>query len=558
VVRDGADGKSVHGDLSSAVRTQVTGERLARILELVAVVDPVEQPHVLEKIDVRSVEDAVAASGGGVWRSVRRHPAATLAALGTMTRLSSRPRVVAVISAPTFVRNFVETGALDALRERHDLAVIAPRAIAASCPDLERHPCFAGWFDTDAAIERRHHFLFNVLMWRHRALTGAFRFRARRVLGAEYLFLARASAGHGRRTWAVRKLVRQLAQLRVLAMVGLGSRLLATQFTRAYIKRRLPVNDALRSALRPLEPDVLLFPSSAYDPIGNDVSRIGAEVGVPSVFLIDNWDNLSSKTLFWTKPDHVGVWGPQSREHAEQIQRFAPDRVHELGTPRFDSYRAARGSTPAAPIPGRYLLFLGCALPFDELTALRALDEAIDRHPDRHRGLRVVYRPHPARQQRLVPDAFHEDDFRHVVLDPQMRAYVDQRDALPDLDWYGPLLANCELVVAPLTTMVIEALMFNKQVLTIVYDDGIHYTAPNRTLAAYAHFEGIESIDRITFCRSSADLGPMLEMLLSDPSMVSASSTDEQLSWFLCFDDATSYGGRLADLVQKVGGDGSP
>ncbi len=51
----------------------------------------------------------------------------------------------------------------------------------------------------------------------------------------------------------------------------------------------------------------MVFPSSAYDPLGNDLVRTAKPRGIKTLFLIDNWDNLSwlhGKSL----PDRV--YGP--------------------------------------------------------------------------------------------------------------------------------------------------------------------------------------------------------------------------------------------------------
>jgi hypothetical protein len=483
------------------------------------------------------------------------HPSPTNTIEGV--RDDSRPtRIALVIAAPTFARNFVASGVLRSVASDVQVEIIAAAPVVEQCPWLADETGYRGAFAVDPARDRRHYFLFSVLMWRHRHLTGAFRLRAQRQLGFEHLHLAFAPGGRGRRTRALGRFLRQLLRPGTLGMLVLGTKPVAGPFATQYARWRLPVNPHLDRLVADVDPDVIVFPSSAYDPVGNDVTRIGAARHVPTLFLIDNWDNLSSKSLFWTWPDHVGVWGPQSRHHAEEIQGFAPERVHEVGTPRFESYRRARDDRPRAPIDGRYALFLGCALPFDEIAALRVVDAELTAHPDRYGDLTVVYRPHPSQQQRLTPGTFDESSFAHVVLDPQMRDLVGVRDALPDLDWYGPLLANAEIVMGPLTTMLVEALIFNKPIVAIAYDDGVHLTSPSRALDAYPHFEGIEDIEQLTLCRSERDLPALLRRAVTSPPTTPQGRTDEQLAHFVELDFG-GYGARVVDLVEKIAAGGS-
>ena len=168
--------------------------------------------------------------------------------------------------------------------------------------------------------------------------------------------------------------------------------------------RRLGVNADLERVLREVRPDLVLLPCSAYDPIGNDLARLAPSLGFKTLFLVDNWDNLSSKSIFWAKPDFLGVWGEQSRDHAERIHDIGRERVFLLGTPRFESYYAVDKTSPgtkAYPFP--YILFCGSALAFDELSALRLLDDELSRRPDLYGGTKVVYRPHPAAPGAIVP-----------------------------------------------------------------------------------------------------------------------------------------------------------
>ena len=79
-----------------------------------------------------------------------------------------------------------------------------------------------------------------------------------------------------------------------------------------------------------LDPKIILFPSSAYDPVAIDLTLIGKSHKITTFNLIDNWDNLSSKSILWVLSDFVGVWGQQSKEHAIDIQCYNPESVKIL------------------------------------------------------------------------------------------------------------------------------------------------------------------------------------------------------------------------------------
>lgn len=340
-----------------------------------------------------------------------------------------------------------------------------------------------------------------------------------------------------------------------LRSILLGNRVVYGMLGGIY-QNRIPVNEDLILYITNLKPDLILFPSSAYDPDGNDVARIGKLYGVPTLFLIDNWDNLSSKSIFWAFPDHLGVWGQQSKEQAMRIHGFSPDRVTPLGTPRFDNYFILRDQALTRHFDFEYVLFAGLAIAFDEVAALRIIEQEIASKPDVYGGLKVVYRPHPWRHKRISNDHFDEKEYSHVIMDPQLRDayYGKNRLFQPDLGYYPSLLKHSRFVVASPTTMLIESLIFRKQVMVLAYDDGIHLTSPHNAWANYEHFRGIERVEGVSLCLDKSSLAEQFRRLWLHQEEVDAEKQAGDLDYFL-FDDGGRYRDRLAALVSKLSKD---
>ena len=459
-------------------------------------------------------------------------------------------RVLVVLSGDEFVRNYVQSNAFASLGEDTHLGVIANERVTLR-EGLEDGPGFFGFYTSDPAIDHRHFTLFNLLMWRHRRVSSSFMFRIQRVLGADYLHHAlRTKAGFRDRLRALKGFLRNhCLRPASWSFVLLGSRLLFAP-VKSYLIRSLPVNQSLQKAIHDFAPDLVVFPSSAYDPAGNDVVRVAEALGIPSLFLVDNWDNLSSKSILWAVPDALGVWGPQSVKHAIEIQGVPSERITPLGTPRFDRYYVLRDGETASPFPFPYILFVGCALPFDEISALEMLDSELTGGENDYGDTRIVYRPHPWRQKRLRERPFDENSFVRVELDPQMRSDFSKRRLMPKLDYYGPLLQNAEMVVAPLTTMLIEALIFTKKTLVIAYDDGVHFSSPRNALANYEHFHGIEQIPGLQTVEKKDCLAAAFRQMwhVDEPQR---QDVDRALSYFL-HSDERRYDQRLRDFVLRV------
>jgi hypothetical protein len=452
-------------------------------------------------------------------------------------------KILIVLSRSEYVRNYGQTAAFRRLCAEHDCSLV----LSDRCSPAELRgdaPAIVGTFATTRKLDRAHLELFNVLTWQQRRKSRTFRYRFSRL----YRDYPNTSP---------RNVLHNLAGLRkALKYVLLGNRWLSRVSVPRLIAR-LPINPELARFVDQQKPDLVLFPCSAYDPVGNDLARLGAARGFRTLFLVDNWDNLSSKSIFWAKPDYLGVWGEQSRQHATEIHAIAPERVFAIGTPRFEGYYALRQAPAPAPYPFPYLLFCGSALAFDELAALHLLDRELSQHPAIYGELRIVYRPHPERQPRSCPDRFDERDFSRVILDEQVEDRYYRGDAsFPSLDYYPGLLSGAKLVVGPLTTMLIEAILCGTPVLAIAYDDRIHFTSPHNARKFYLHFDGIEDICGLSVNRERSQLAADLRARMSQSGRLEPAEVDASLEHFL-HHDPRPYPERLAAVVRALdpGGD---
>lgn len=269
---------------------------------------------------------------------------------------------------------------------------------------------------------------------------------------------------------------------------------------------RLTKDSKLSKIITKINPDLILIPSGGYEGEAFEVIKIANDRKIPTLMLIDNWDNLCSKTILTRKPNFMSVWGEQTKEQAQRIHGMDKNRVFVLGTPRFIQYFENRNKKLPSPYSFAYALFAGNALAFDELTTLKEIDRLIEKSASK---LTIVYRPHPWRHPRLSPDTFFDFDFKHVKLDEDAKKYYKRElgdSYAPDLSYYPKLLANMEFMICPLSTMLIEGLLFDKRVFILTYDDRIHFTNPKNAFKYYEHFDGIGKLANVTIIDTFVDL----------------------------------------------------
>ena len=437
-------------------------------------------------------------------------------------------RKLILITRKLYVRDFLTAGAFEAIDDEDTWYTTGPSDVTAFFDDHHR---YLGPTEVGADRARDYGDIRDLMLthYRHRSRTQAVKL-GERPFGQRMLYKAKALPG-----------VRHAKIARRMRRTGLNQAMLE-MFTR-------------------FEPDILIAPSSGIDAQVLDAFRVAKHLGVPSLGLMYNWDNLSSKAAFVVEPDYLGVVGNQSAEHATTIHGIPPERVAVLGSPYIDGhFRHEPGSTES-PFPFKYVLFAGCYQPFDEKTALRVLNDEIER-----RGLdvKVVYLPHPSRLRRKVDEFVDDAELPHVVIEPHQRdAYIaryekwrtnpkSRKMGLPPLplDLYPALLENAEFVVCPLSTMMLEAAIFHRRVLAIAYHDGIHRTSPG-VAYNYLHFEGVDRVDTFEVVRDIVDFGPTFARMASEHPEP-RQPPKEQMDYWVYHDDRP-YGERLREWVEEIG-----
>ena len=461
------------------------------------------------------------------------------------------PKVLIVISSDIYVRNYLTTDALSSLENQFECHFLADEGISLK-KMLEDKPGFQGFYSIDDSLQKKHRLLFNIMMWRHRKKSRTFLYRWMRN---SHWYLVDRSHGVFRYISSILRWFLSASRNPEGLIVPLLGNRVFFPFTSRILQRQIPINDDLQSRISQESYDLVIFPSAAFDAASVDIARVCEQLGTPSLCLIDNWDNLSSKTVFWARPTHLGVWGPQAREQAIRIHGFEHDQIHEIGTPRFDQYFSAR-SKPTNPIyEFPYVLFVGSAMPFDEISALHKIENFILRSTTLPSDLRVVYRPHPWQQKRKVTSAFSCDQFSKVVLDRQIehaQRPVDGRsgtgtDFQPELSYYPNLLLNASCVVGPLTTMLLEASLCLRPVIGINFNDGVHNNTSRRY---FSHFDGAEKIPGFFFCDTPEDLGHLIEhSMLMGP--ISEKESDGAISYFV-HQSSLPYPERLLAVATTV------
>lgn len=296
------------------------------------------------------------------------------------------------------------------------------------------------------------------------------------------------------------------------------------------------------------EYDYVLLPNSGFDPDA-DITLILAKIyRVKSISLIDNWDNLSSKSVFVFKPNKIFVIGEQSKNHAVEIQGFQPNNIKIIGTPRFEVYKS---DYTKSPFNFKYILFAGSNLPFNELDFIKKTLPFLRKY-----NLKLIYRPHPWRQKNISFNIKDVSKLENVIIDPQLSNISVGSHNLsfqPSLSYYNDLIKNAEFVISPLSTFILESLICKKKIFVIILDtnDMYSYVSPKKAFENYTHFENIDKLSNLFLIDKSEDiLGTLEKGFLADYNFLH--NKIYNLNYFVRFNNQEKYIDNLINDIENI------
>ncbi len=282
----------------------------------------------------------------------------------------------------------------------------------------------------------------------------------------------------------------------------------------------------------------------------DDVVRDAARRGIPLLALVNNWDNLNTKS-FLEVPPYLGVWGEQGFLIARLMYLIPAHRIFVIGAPRFEVYRGAipgrreaRADMGIAP-DARVVLFCGAGVSFEEVSLLDELEDAIE-NGALPRDLVVLYKPHPLRFKRVSEKPFDETAYRHV------RLVTAGTRTLTELQFYPALLAASDALISPFSSMVVEGARFGLPALCLGYNDPGHANHDWNRAAFNLHSYVVRHGDWGIVCERREDFGRSCQQLVSligDPDVAACARAAAEMVWRT---GLTPVSGRLAAALRAV------
>ena len=454
---------------------------------------------------------------------------------------NNKKNILIILSSKIALRNYLRKNILGLIFKEYNAYILTPKDITLN--HLNEEYSILKHYKYSNFENLAHILLLDALTWKYRKKSKSFKFRIKRFTHIDLNFYKNENLI----VKSIKTFWRIFLSFKNYLKFFLGTFVVFDLFV-YFFKKFIKINKSLEKHIENIKFSIIIHPTSAYSPISNDIARISKKNNIPSIFIVDNWDNLSSKSILFFKPTALAVWGQQSREHAIEIQNFDKNNTHLIGTARIDHYYQYINKETSSHFNFKYILFLGTAIKFDEESALISLSNILKKNINL-KDYKIIYRPHPWRQSNEI---IKYDSLDNIIIDPQIKeAYLSLDDSFqPDLNYYPSLIKNAELILGGLTSMMIESMVFYKKYIALVFDDNKNITSQNHALRNYTHFKGIENIESLIFCKNLSNLEKLIKENLHKNQIIDIKRYKKNLNYYI-YSDFLRYDQRLLNILNK-------
>lgn len=381
-------------------------------------------------------------------------------------------------------------------------------------------------FQSSKLAEKLFDPLLNASLVRNRNKSSSFRFRIERMLRGDYeTKLGFDLAGVGRLSLAA-----TAALPGVFYLLGMIYRALN------YAPKTLI--QALEGSNAPL----IVCWAQSMEPATQISLNLAKRVSAKTVFVFDNWDNLSSKAVMPRKPDFTVCFGEQSKSFASKIHGQSESRIFPLGSARFDVYGELDGASESQR---ESILVAGSSIALEDVDRLEVIDTYLaDSCDETLKSFKFLYRPHP------VPQGLGLDvnkwKYKHIQLDPTLsRLRAGSLVKWDSQENTARQLAKHKIVVAGPTTLILEALLSGCFVILPTFQTRGVRTTTLKMLAQLEHLKGIESLSNLYIADSPPKL---LKLIVELSGLQPGVSIKDELKYFVNRGNS-SFSERLSSLL---------
>ena len=317
--------------------------------------------------------------------------------------------------------------------------------------------------------------------------------------------------------------------LQIFASLYILRRIFEFYYKRKFKTELVKIQKSEKNFIKNLDSSTIIFPTSGADLLAFELLALCNLEKKNCIFVIENWDNLTSKTTFPFNPDYITVMGRKSVLQAQSIHGFTRKNIAITGLPRFEKYGESRRGIDSRFIEAssKKILYLGFSLPYNEIRVVNSIFSYLQTNYSPSE-FEMHYKPHPFRQKRFVEDLINTGEKTDSI---PIKVWGEKKLSgkfLPVInDDYLSFLSSFDIVITTPTTMALEVMMLEIPCIIDSGDDGIHSTSPWHAMNNYLHLEDLFGIPELRIAKTEYEIFTYLDELMKKEKALQKYSIEE-------------------------------
>lgn len=286
------------------------------------------------------------------------------------------------------------------------------------------------------------------------------------------------------------------------------------------------------SYLKELKPDLIFCPTMVY---GNEwiFLREGRRLGIKTVGMTSNWDNLYAKTFLRVKPDSMMVQTGLMKKTAGRFCDYPSSKIKVTGVPQYDRH------FKDPPRDGRQRFLEDLGGDTRKKTILYAFSGKVtsdldERMVDLLSGkigsggfavpVQLLVRSYPKRD--FTPNKIEKlRQEKNILIRHSAKSVGDGKNSWEfdneAIKFLSESLAYSDVVITACSTFLVEAAVFNRPVISINFDAGekFDYWNSARRFFDWDHLADLVPLKGIHLSDSPDDLYKAVNDYLRDPKL---------------------------------------
>lgn len=229
-------------------------------------------------------------------------------------------------------------------------------------------------------------------------------------------------------------------------------------------------NFYLENIIKKNKLDMIIHPTVLNGDFASDLIEIGNKNNIPTLYLMNSWDNCSSRALTHGHPTKYLVWGKQAKKFAKESLNLKDKNLGIIGCAQFEIYndKPLMSKSDFRKLYNlkkneKLLCYAGSNLGVDETKHLMLLDNEIKKNKKK---FKVLYRPHPWKIKHPNEKSFFKYNFKNILFEKySLKNYRDSfsnyrksKSSIIDADYKhtNTIIKSIDGAFVPFSTFAIE------------------------------------------------------------------------------------------------------